>query len=88
MKTYIFTDQKTNEQFIVICEAWQVNSIERINEELSKWVKGRILKRSELTDYQSETYQSLLRLGDSKELALATVLSLKEPADISYAYQN
>jgi hypothetical protein len=88
MKTYIFTDQITNEQFIVICEAWQVNSIERINEELSKWVEGRILSRSELTDYQSETYQSLVRLGDSNELALATVLSLKEPADISYAYQN
>lgn len=47
MKTYVFTDILTKETFEVKCAIFQLNSIERTNKELAKWIVGRIVKREE-----------------------------------------
>lgn len=47
MKKYIFRDVLTNETFEVVCNCYEVHSIEIKNEELSNWCKGRILMRDE-----------------------------------------
>lgn len=40
-----------------------------------------------LTEKQKKTYESLIRLGDSKELALKTVLEMVKEEEPSEMYQ-
>lgn len=48
-KIYIFTDKTNGETFTVICEPYEVHSIDRTNKELEKWCEGRIIIRNEET---------------------------------------
>lgn len=48
MKKYIFTDIVTGETFTVICEPYEVHSIELKNPALMEWAIGRIIQRTEL----------------------------------------
>jgi hypothetical protein len=47
MKTFIFKDVLTNEEFKVKCFPFEVHNLQNINEDFSKWSEGRILKYSE-----------------------------------------
>ena len=48
MKKYIFTDIVTGETFTVICEPYEVHSIELKTPALMEWAIGRIIQRTEL----------------------------------------
>ena len=47
----MFTDMKTDEHFDVICEPFEVHSIDRENKEHEKWCEGRIILRREAEIY-------------------------------------
>lgn len=44
---YVFLDIDTKEEKLVICEQWEVHTIEKTDRELGEWCEGRTLFRFE-----------------------------------------
>jgi hypothetical protein len=48
LKSFIFEDINTHEEFKVKCYPYEVHNLQNTNEDFREWVNGRIIKDHEL----------------------------------------